>query len=37
MIGANQPVEATATRCMRFAVGAEDCLCGPGHRASPFR
>jgi hypothetical protein len=34
---ANQPVEATATHRMPFAVGAEDCLCGPGRRASPFR
>jgi hypothetical protein len=34
---ANQPVEATATRRMRFAVGTEDCRCGLGRRASPFR
>jgi hypothetical protein len=34
---ANQPVEATATRRMRFAIGAEDCVCCPGRRASPLR
>jgi hypothetical protein len=33
----NQPVEATATRRMRFAVGTEDCVCGSGRRASPVR
>jgi hypothetical protein len=33
----NQPVEATATRPMRFGVRAGDRLGGSGRRASPFR
>jgi hypothetical protein len=33
----NQPVEATATRRMRFVVGAGDLLGGLGRRASPVR
>jgi hypothetical protein len=33
----NQPVEATATRRMRFGVRAGDCLGGSGRRASPVR